>query len=168
MKRLFHISEDPTIEVFEPRLPSSENSKISVPAVWATDNEHLYNYLVPRDCPRVSFHRLPSSTEDDLTQYFGASTAQSVLVIEGSWLQHSIECELWAYEFSDEGFECIDPIAGYYVCKTAVTPRIKAQVSRPLTRLVQSGTELRVVDSLETIVTEVVKSSLGYSIIRAR
>jgi hypothetical protein len=168
MKRLFHISEDSSIEVFEPRLPKHENSQVAVPIVWATDDEHFYNYLVPRDCPRVSFHRLSSSTEEDLTQYFGASEASSVLVIEGSWLQRAVECELWAYEFASDGFECVDSVAGYYVCKTAVTPRIKAQVSRPLTRLVQSGTELRVVNSLETMINEVVKSSLGFSIIRAR
>jgi hypothetical protein len=168
MKRLFHVSEDPSIQVSEPRLPEAKNPHVSGPVVWATDHDHLYNYLVPRDCPRVSFHRLPSSTEEDLTQYFGASTANSVLVIEAGWLQEAMKCELWAYEFAPEGFECIDPIAGYYVSPNSVTPRMKAQISRPLINLVQSGTELRVVNLLETMVSEVVKSSLGFSIIRAR
>ena len=47
---LFHISAEPGIEVFEPR-PSQYTSE---PVVWAITAERLHNYLVPRDCPRVT------------------------------------------------------------------------------------------------------------------
>jgi hypothetical protein len=45
---LFHVSEEPGIERFEPR-PSEYAGE---PAVWAIDAERLRNYLVPRECPR--------------------------------------------------------------------------------------------------------------------
>ena len=53
MRRLFHVSEDPAIEDFHPR-PSSVAPEVG-PIVWAVAESHLPNYLLPRDCPRVTF-----------------------------------------------------------------------------------------------------------------
>jgi len=52
---LFHVSEEPGIGRFEPRL--SENA--SGPIVWAIEGARLCNCLLPRDCPRVSYYAGP-------------------------------------------------------------------------------------------------------------
>lgn len=51
--RLFHVSEDSGIEVFEPR-PAALFPNLG-PVVWAVAESHLVNYLLPRECPRVTF-----------------------------------------------------------------------------------------------------------------
>ena len=51
---LFHVSEERGIEEFEPRAPKEGGD----PVVWAIHAVRLPNYLVPRDCPRVTYSRL--------------------------------------------------------------------------------------------------------------
>jgi len=57
--RLFHFSDDPRIEVFEPRSPRvlavrpSGQQWLNGPLVWAIDESHSILYLFPRECPRV-------------------------------------------------------------------------------------------------------------------
>ena len=51
----YHVSEESNIAVFEPRLPPSPDSGVQGEVVWAIDQEHLPNYLLPRDCPRSDF-----------------------------------------------------------------------------------------------------------------
>jgi hypothetical protein len=48
---LFHVSEEPGTERFEPRAPAGAGD----PVVWAIDAERLRNYLVPRECPHVTY-----------------------------------------------------------------------------------------------------------------
>ena len=47
---LFHVSEEFGIDRFEPR-PSEYVSGF---VVWAIDTDRLRNYLLPRECPRVT------------------------------------------------------------------------------------------------------------------
>jgi hypothetical protein len=47
----FHVSEDGGIQRFEPRVSAHGES-----LVWAIDGGHLRNYLLPRDCPRVTYY----------------------------------------------------------------------------------------------------------------
>lgn len=49
---LFHVSEESGIERFEPR-PSPYTDE---PVVWAIDADRLRNYLLPRECPRVTYY----------------------------------------------------------------------------------------------------------------
>ena len=55
---LFHISEAAGIDRFYTR-PSEYTSG---PVVSAIDAEHVRNYLLPRDCPRVTFYAGPDTT----------------------------------------------------------------------------------------------------------
>ncbi len=34
--------------------------------VWAVDRFHLHNYLLPRDCPRVTYYTAPTSAPEDI------------------------------------------------------------------------------------------------------
>ena len=49
---VYHFSEDPSIERFEPHVPRTNPSQ--PPAVWAIDGEHASLYWFPRDCPRLA------------------------------------------------------------------------------------------------------------------
>ena len=54
--KLYHVSEEPDIEVFEPR-PSPQNyESIKGNVVFAVNDIMLHNYLLPRDCPRVTYY----------------------------------------------------------------------------------------------------------------
>ena len=51
---LYHFSEDPNIERFEPHI--AKTSAIQDEAfVWAIDDWHAPMYYAPRDCPRACF-----------------------------------------------------------------------------------------------------------------
>ena len=43
--RLFHVSEQSDIDQFEPRM----HYELEREVVWAVDDDHLPNYLLPRD-----------------------------------------------------------------------------------------------------------------------
>ena len=57
--RLFHFSEDPSIEEFVPRpvrVPSARppgQDWLNGPLVWAVSEDRQATYLFPRDCPRI-------------------------------------------------------------------------------------------------------------------
>ena len=86
MASLFHISEDPRIREFVPR----QSEVASDTVVWAIDDEHVRNYLVPRDCPRVTYAAGPKTTPADRERFLGESAA--VLAIEDGWLERLRTC----------------------------------------------------------------------------
>ena len=49
---LFHISEESDIARFEPRASEYATGLV----VWAIDETRLCNYLLPRECPRVTYY----------------------------------------------------------------------------------------------------------------
>ena len=77
---VFHISQEPDIEVFEPRKTTGSDE----PLVWAIDNEHLRNYLAPRDRPRVTYSAGSRTTVADRERFLGSSVA--VMAIETGWV----------------------------------------------------------------------------------
>ena len=89
--RLFHVSEDATIDVFRPRpLPQPVEGAPDF-AVWAIDEDHLANYLLPRDCPRVTFRANPSTSQTDVENFFDNTSARSMIVVEQAWLDHLLD-----------------------------------------------------------------------------
>jgi hypothetical protein len=40
--------------------------------VWAIDDDHLHNYLTPRDCPRVALGRGPNTTYADAARFLSS------------------------------------------------------------------------------------------------
>ena len=66
--KLFHISDEPGVHVFMPRRATAAPGLGAV--VWAVDDAHLPNYLLPRDCPRVILTATARSSPDD-RQRFG-------------------------------------------------------------------------------------------------
>ena len=159
---LFHISEECGIGLFEPR-PSDYTD---APVVWAIDGDHVRNYLLPRECPRVTYYAGPETTSADVERYLGSSPA--VVAIEGGWLDRLRSSRLYCYYLPQETFDCLDACAGYYVSRVAVVPAGVDVVDDPMAALLTRGVELRFVPNLWHLRDAVVASSLQYSIIRMR
>jgi hypothetical protein len=166
--KLFHVSERQGIELFEPRLPPSPGSNISTPVVWAVDEAHLGNYLLPRECPRVTFYATEETTQDDQLNFIGATASAHVVAIESAWLERARTTELCMYEFSEKSFVCADRTAGYFVSHAPVIPESCRLVTHPLKFLAELGYELRTLPNILSLADQVASSSLAFSCIRMR
>src|SRR5262245_45965696 len=113
---LFHLSEEAGIARFEPR-PSKYTDE---PVVWAIDANCLRNYLVPRDCPRVTYYAGRATTAADVERFLGSSPA--VVAVESSWWERLRSCRLHCYHLPPQAFSCIDECAGYFVSRVPVVP----------------------------------------------
>jgi uncharacterized protein DUF6886 len=159
---LFHVSEEPDIKRFEPRL--SEIAGESV--VWAIDAAHIRNYLLPRDCPRVTYYPGPQTTSSDRERFLGSSDA--VVAIESDWYDRMRSCQLFCYHLPPDKFACFDSCAGYFVSRVPVVPSRVEQIDDLIAELLKRGVELRFMPSLWPLRDAVVASTLQFSIIRMR
>jgi hypothetical protein len=159
---LYHASEEPGIERFDPRPATG----LDYPVVWAVSEERLRNYLLPRDCPRVTFFAGPKTSPEDIARFLGSSPA--VVAIEAGWLDRVRQTRLYCYRLPDESFQCVDRCAGYFHCRESVAPAGVEMIDDPLAAIVSRGVELRLMRSLWELHDAVVASTLSYSIIRMR
>jgi hypothetical protein len=159
---LFHISEQPGIELFEPR-PSEYTKE---PVVWAIHESRLCNYLLPRDCPRVTFYAGPRTIPTDVERFLGASRA--VVAIESGWYERLRSCRLYCYHMLAETFECIDQCAGYFVSRLPVVANHVGAIDDVLAELLRQDVELRIVPDLWPLRDAIVASTLSYSLVRMR
>ena len=160
MNRLFHLSEEPSIKVFEPR-PSKY---VADPVVWAIDDARLRNYLMPRDCPRVTYYAGSGTSSADIAQFLGSSSA--VVAVESAWFDRLRSCRLYCYHLPTETFECLDDCAGYFVSRASVEPTGVTIIDDVIGELLRSGVELRFVPNLWSLRDAVASSTLQFSFIR--
>lgn len=165
--RLFHVSEEPDIPVFHPRLPTRSDLDPAVGLVWAIDEARLPNFLTPRDCPRVTYHVSEAATAADREAFFTAGYTHAV-IIEEAWRQRMRETTLYLYEFAPDGFILQDPVAGYYVAKTTRVPIARHIINDPLTELHRRGVEVRFTENLWPIADKVTASTLNWSLCRMK
>jgi hypothetical protein len=159
---LFHVSEASGSERFEPRA----SGYTSRPVVWAIDAGRLRNYLVPRDCPRVTYYAGGETTPADVERFLGSSPA--VVAVESDWLERLRSCRLSSYHLPPETFECLDESAGYFVSRVPVVPVRVEIFDDPIAELLRRGVELRLVPSLWPLRDAVAASTLRFSFIRMR
>lgn len=164
--RLFHVSEEPDIPIFHPRLPSRRDLDPAIGLVWAIDESHLPNFLTPRDCPRVAWHVGQGTSEADRHRFFSSTTHTYAVAFEGKWLEAMRHTTLYLYEFSPDGFCLQDGIAGYHVSTSAQTPIARHSIDDPLGELIRRGVEVRIVDNLWHIADEIKSSTLDWSLCR--
>lgn len=162
---LYHVSDQPGIAIFEPR--ESRLGQLES-LVWAIDLKHLPNYLLPRDCPRVTFAAGPDTSKHDIERFIKPVSASRVIAVESAWLSRISKGRLYVYELSSPHFELQDECAGYYVSPVAVKPNAERCVDNLFEELFRHDIELRVMKSLWDLWDEVIASSLEYSIIRMR
>jgi len=164
--RLFHVSEDPNISLFVPRVPTRTDLDPSVPLVWAISEERLSNFLTPRDCPRVGYHVTPETVMADRQRFFTAPGHEHALVIEDSWFSVMRSAMLWLYEFDPSGFELQDAAAGYYVAKSPQAPIGKYCIDDVFDELFRRDVEVRIVNNLRAVAEDVQQSTLDWSLCR--
>jgi hypothetical protein len=169
---LFHFSDDPRIEVFEPRpvhIPASrspEREWLNGPLVWAIDRPHSILYLFPRDCPRIVIWPTARTTDEDRSKWIGSSSARAVAFIEAGWLDRVRAGEIYRYEMPADTFENTQD-AGMWVSRMAVRPN-RIETLAALDRCLSAeGVELRSLDRL-TALRPVWDSTLHASGIRLR
>ncbi len=166
-EKIYHVSDNPHITHFEPR-EAPARSKQTGRMVWAIGERLLHNYLLPRDCPRVTYYVGKNTTAADAERFFAHTTAQHIVAIESKWLTAVQTTTLYLYELPSESFTLIDDTAAYYTSRTAVTPLNMTTLSNLPQALVDRSIELRVTPSLWPLRDAMAASTLAFSIIRMR
>jgi hypothetical protein len=100
---LFRVSEQAGINRFEPRI---DKEGASEPRVWAIDDDRLRNYLVPRDCPRVTYYAGANTSRSDVERFLG--TSHAVMTFEHEWLDRVRSARVFCYQLPPESFQLID------------------------------------------------------------
>jgi RimJ/RimL family protein N-acetyltransferase len=151
---LFHFSEDPAIEVFEPRpvrVPAERppgRDWLNGPLVWAIDAWHAPMYYFPRDCPRVLLWRTPRTTTADLDHWWRGDRSRRMQAhVEAAWLERLRSTPIYRYVFAPDGFERLED-AGMCVCRAAVRPLAVEPVGDLLAALEAANVELHVMADL--------------------
>lgn len=162
--RLFHVSEKPDIQVFEPRLPTRVDLDQTVGLVWAIDEARLPNFLTPRECPRVAYYIGNQTNDCDKAQFFSSSSTSHALVIENRWFSIMKNTTLYLYEFNANDFILQDDIAGYYVSTTTQYPIERHVLNDLFGELFKRNVEVRITDNLYDIANAVKSSSLNWSL----
>jgi len=166
--RLFHVSEEPDIEVFYPRSPARKDLDPNVGLVWSIDEEHLPNFLTPRDCPRVTYHVSPSTSLEDRAKFFSSSGVCHAVVVENGWYHRILNTVLYLYEFDPRGFSLLDPVAGYYVAERTQYPIARFVADDLLGELFSRNVEVRFTDNLWELADSVKVSTLNWSMCRMK
>lgn len=172
--RLFHVSEDPNIERFVPRIPTRTDVDRSKGLVWALNERCLPNFLTPRDCPRVAYHATDQTTQADISMFFSCS-ARHCVAIEHAWYERMRKTCLYVYEFSAEqfyrqnsAFRLQDEVAGYYVSEHTQLPISVTRYGDLFDELFRRNVEVRILDHLWTLGDAVQGSTLNWSLCRMR
>lgn len=166
--RLYHVSDQPGIRLFEPRPAPHLGIGVAGDVVWAVDEGHLHNYLLPRDCPRVTFYATEQSDPTDVERLIGPSGAGCVVAIESHWLPEVQRQRLYKYELDPHDFEVFDEGAGYYISRRPVAPLSEHKIDDILGALLEHDVELRIMASLWELREVVIHSTLQFSIIRMK
>jgi hypothetical protein len=163
---LYHFSEDPTIERFVPRAPLHRPQV--EPMVWAISEEHQQIYWVPRDCPRVYFWLLPTTTAEDRARFWTGVHADLVLAIEAVWIERLQTTQLYRYTLPSESFTLIDAHYGAYVSRETVVPTSVEPLGNLLHELAAAPVELRLCPSLVPLGKAIINTSFSWGLIRMR
>lgn len=162
--RLFHVSEEPDISVFYPRLPTRTDLNQNVGLVWAIDEERLPNFLTPRECPRVTYYTYEQTSDSDKTKFFSSKSISHAVVIENSWFDIMKNTTLYLYEFNPNDFVLQDAVAGYYVATKTQYPIRKYVLTDLFEELFKRNVEVRITDNLSEIAEQVKSSTLKWSL----
>lgn len=157
---LWHVSEDPGIEVLAPHVPASNPA--AAPAVWAIDTRHLPTFWFPRDCPRGCTWLSGRESPEDRERFFGHTDANRIHVIEADWVTAVLTTTLHLYRLPLDAFEPHD-VGGYWVSAATVEPLERVEVDDLVGRHAAAGIELRVTPSVWPWWRQVAESTLDFS-----
>ena len=163
---IYHFSEEPDIAYFKPRFSTPALGAV----VWGVSKAAMYKYLLPRDCPRVTFRADAQTSTRDAQSFFGHSSMRCIVAIESCWLETVRRTKLYRYHLPADTFKLAlgDERTQYYISDQPVTPLSVVCIDDLLKALIDFGVELRVMPSLWPLYDAVVNSTLAFSIIRMR
>lgn len=164
--KLFHISEEPDIKVFHPRPSPQFYQSIKVDVVFAISDRLLHNYLLPRNCPRVTYYKGIHTSQEDLNKFFDKSSADYIINVEEAWKEKIQNVSLYKYEFAQDNFTLLDETAEYYISSESEVPINVTEITDVTAEIVKRNAELRFLPEIKSIASEIVNSSLKFSIIR--
>lgn len=153
MTTLYHFSEEPGIERFEPRpvaVPAERapgKEWLNGPLVWAIDEWHSPMYLFPRDCPRILLWPKRSTTDDDRERWFAVSHARIIAYAEWAWFARLRSTTLYRYRLPSSTFSDLED-SGMWVSHESVVPIAVDAVADLPAALGACGVELRLAPSL--------------------
>jgi hypothetical protein len=162
---IYHVSEEPNIKLFEPRLPSRKDLNSDVGLVWALCERTLPNFLTPRNCPRVTYHISDNTTAADIERCMPNGYSHAV-IIETDWLERLRNTTLYLYHFDPSGFYLQDEVAGYYVSEKIQIPIGKTVITDLEDELKKRNVALMTIDNLWEISEEIKKTTFNWSICR--
>lgn len=160
---LFHVSDEGPLTVMKPRPSPAGTPHEGTEWVWAVDDAHLPNYLLPRQCPRVCW-ATPAGGGHDLLD----SPAARVIVVEHKWAQRLLDTGLNVHQLDPAGFTLLDTIAGYWVCAHDVRVERVRRVEDCFAALAEHDVEVRLTASLWPYLDAVVANTGDFSAIRMR
>ena len=168
--KLYHVSDIQGIEIFEPRVVPQEGASPDVKLVWTIEERLLHNFLVPRDCPRVTYYVGPNTTQEDAEDLMRGTSATYVVAIETGWLDRMREETLYLYEMPVETFSLYmeDPGTSAYVSEEVVVPTSETRVDDLIGALTDRDVEFRVTPSLWPLHDRVASSSIQFNSYRLR
>lgn len=172
--RLFHVSEESNIEKFIPRIPARKELDQSKGLVWALNEKCLPNFLTPRDCPRVAYHAIEKTTQEDIAKFF-SSTSRHCVAIENDWYKIMAKTILYLYEFDTSNFnrqninfKLQDEVAGYYISEQTEFPMSVIKIDDLFGELFKRDVEVRILNNLWELGESVQKTTLNWSLCRMR
>jgi hypothetical protein len=154
MNPLYHVSDDPHITQFMPRPSPNPSVQVDGEVVFAVGEHTLPNYLLPRECPRVTFYALSESKPEDVARLLNGSHPASIATT--CRLERVMNGSIHLYTLPANTFTVWDEGAGYYISRQPVSP------------LASHDVEIRIVPSLWPLWDAVVDSTLQFSMIRMR
>lgn len=166
MEKLYHISEDPKIKIFEPRPATAYPHRMLSDVVFAISGTLLHNYLLPRDCPRVAYYCGPQTSAADQARFLGHTTAAYVIAVESAWLKRIQQAIIYCYEFPGNDFVLFDQCAGYYIAQKTITPLGVKPIYNVMDEMLKRNVELRFMPSITGLANAVKYSTLNFSLIR--
>ena len=166
--RLFHISEDPKISVFVPKLSPSHLNIIKAAVVMTVSENHVHNYMLPSECPRISYYAGSDTDSRDIKKFFGVSTPAYIMAVENRWIKKIQSTTLYCYEFDSRHFSLHDESIGHYSSYKTVVPISVKPIYSILDELLKRNLELRFMTTLDKLAMEVRKSTLYPSLIKIR
>jgi hypothetical protein len=136
--------------------------------VFGISEKLIHNYLLPRECPRVTFYAGNTTTEADRKKHLGLTTAAFVMVVETNWLSEIMNTVLYCYKFPANTFELLDEEAGYYISYETIIPKSKRRINNVLQELLARNIELWFAPSITELAESIKNSTLKFSLIRMR